>query len=614
MRSKSGMTVFAWIMLAAIIFGLGGYGVTNFGGGVGSIGKVGNQQISTQDYYRAMQNGLDAYRSQYGQNQTVQQALQAGVGAQVQQRLVITAALDNADANLGLSVGNAALRKAISGMSAFQGPDGKFDEQAYGSVLKSNGLTKSGFEKNMRKQLSRDILQQAFAGAVPASATFVDTITAYAAERRGYTALKITAADLQTPVPAPTDKELHAYYDAHKKAFTSPEAKMLTYAALTPEMMAKKIPIDEKTLRGLYAKNKASFETPEKRTVDRLVYPDAAAAKAAKAALDAGTKTFAQLVTDRGLKLSDISMGAVTQDQLSKTAGTAVFAAKDKSVVGPVDSSLGPALFRIDGITPAKTITFDQAKAQLARGLQDQKAGEMISNQVEKINDKLAGGATLEDLAKETDIELGHMAFTAGDSSGLAAYPAFRAAAQKVKAGDYPSLIQLKDGGIAALRLDKTRKAALIPYDKVAGKVKAAWTAEATAKALKARAEEIVKGVQGGADLASFGKPETNQPILRTGYVDGVPNALVPDLFKLKAVGALTAIEGKDAAWVVRLDKIMPADTKDPDVKKLMARLAATESQGIENDGFNMFATALMAKTRVSLDQAAISAVNAQFH
>jgi peptidyl-prolyl cis-trans isomerase D len=614
MRSKSGMTVFAWIMLAAIIFGLGGYGVTNFGGGVASVGKVGSQEISTRDYYRAMQSELDAYRAQYGQDKTVQQAMQAGVGAQVQQRLVITAALDNADANLGLSIGNRALRKAISAMSAFRGPDGKFDDQAYGSVLRSNGLTKSGFEKNMRKQLARDILQQAFAGAVPASPTYVDSIAAYIAERRGFSLLKITAADLKTPVPAPTDKELHAYYGAHKKAFTAPEAKMLTYAALTPEMMAKKIPIDDKTLRALYDKNKASYVTPETRKLDRLVYPDAAAAKAAKAALDAGSKTFAQLVTDRGLKLSDIAMGAVTRDQLSKAAGAAVFAAQDQSVVGPVDSSLGPALFRIDGITAAKTTSFAEAKAGLAKGLQDKKATEMISTQVEKISDKLAGGATLEDLAKETDMELGRMAFSQGDSAGLAAYPAFRAAAQKVQDGDYPSLIQLKDGGIAALRLDKTRKAALIPYDKVAGKVKAAWTAEATTKALKAQAEDIVKAVKGGADLAGFGKLEANQPILRSGYVDGAPSALVPDIFALKAVGDLTSVEAGDAAWVVRLDKIVPADPKDPDVEKLKARLAATAAQGIESDGFNMFATALMSKTKVSLDQAAIAAVNAQFH
>lgn len=614
MRSKSGMTVFAWIMLAAIVFGLGGYGVTNFSGGVTTVGKVGGEEITSQDYYRALQTELQAYRSQYGQDQTVQQAMQAGVGAQVQQRLVITAALDDTAAKLGLSAGNAALRKAISGMKAFQGPDGKFDDATYGSVLRSNGLTKSEFEKKTRKQLARDILQQAFAGTVPAPATYVDTLAAYVAERRGFSLLKITPADLKTPVPAPTDAELKAYYEAHKKDFTAPEAKMLTYVALTPEMMAKTINIPEKTLRDAYDKNKASYVTTESRQLDRLVYPTEAEAKAAKAALDTGTKTFDQLVADRGLKPSDISMGAVTEDQLSAAAGKAVFAAADKSVVGPVQSSLGPALFRIDGITPGKTTTFAEAKAKIAASLQQQQAGTAISSDVEKISDKLAGGATLEDLAKETAMQLGHMAFTSGDTSGLAAYPAFRAAAEKVKDGDYPSLIQLKDGGIAALRLDSIRKAALIPFAKVTDKVKAAWTDEATAKALAARAAEIVKAVKGGADLASFGKVEANQPILRDGNVEGAPDALVPDLFDLKAPGDLTSLQAGSSAWVVRLDKIVPADPKDADVKRLKEQLSASAAQGIEGDGFNMFATAMIAKTPVKLDQSAIAAVNAQFH
>lgn len=614
MRSKSGMTVLGWLMLGAIVFGFGGYGVTNFGGGVGSVGTVGDQTITTKDYYREMEQSLNAYRAQNGQNITAQQAIQAGLAGQVQQRLVVTAALDNADDKLGLSVGNTALRHAISQMKAFQGADGKFDDQTYGFVLDRNNMSKSEFEAQMRKQLSRDLLQQAFAGMVPAPKAYVDTIVAYAGQQRGFSLLKISSSELKGPLPTPTDAELKAYYDAHKADFTQPEAKIITYAALTPDMIASSIKIDDKTLRQLYEKNKADYVTPEKMNLDRLVFPDEAAAKAAKAALDAGTKTFADLVKERGLKMSDINLGNVTQERLSKAAGDAVFARKDKGVVGPVQSALGPALFQINDITPADETSFAEAKDELAQGLQEERAGQQISAQIETINDKLAGGATLEDLAKETKMQLGHIDFTQGDSEGMAAYDAFRAAAEKVKEGDYPQIIQLKDGGIAALRLDSIRKASVIPYDKVADKVKAGWQKQSTDKALAARGAEIVKQVEGGADLASFGKVEAEDPVLRNGYIDGIPQSVIPDVFKLKKTGDLGSVQSGDAVYVYRLDKIEAANTKDEDIQKLQAQLRATAAQGIAGDGFNMFATALMAQTKVKLDQAAISAVNAQFH
>ncbi|MDE3238980.1 MAG: SurA N-terminal domain-containing protein [Paracoccaceae bacterium] len=614
MRSEGGMKVMAWVMLGAVVFGLGGYGVTNFGGQIGAVGTVGDQTISARAYARALQRELDTYRKQIGKDLTPQQALQLGIDSQVQQQLVTEAALDNEDDRLGISVGNTALREAIQRINAFQGPGGGFDKTAYSYVLSQNGYTVADFETQTRQQMTRTILQQAIGGMVPAPKAYVDTIVAYLAEERSFDMLKITAADLPNPVPAPTDAELQAYYKAHAADFTQPEAKVLTYVALTPDMLAATVKLDDATLKALYDKNKATYSKPETRKVDRLAFPSEAEAQAAKAALDAGTKTFDQLVADRGLTAANVAMGSVTQDRLSTTAGAAVFGLKAPGVVGPVASAVGPAIFRVDAITPASTETFDEVKSKLGADLRTQKAVAEIGTRAQAISDKLAAGATLQDLVKEEGMQLGHMDFTAGDTTGMAAYPAFRDAAAKVKQGDYPTLIQLKDGGVAALQMDSLRKAEVIPFDKVADKVKAGWTAEATTKALKARAEEIAAKVKGGADLASFGTVEKHPAILRSGFIEGVAKTLLPAIFKLQKPGELTTAEEGDAAWVAKLDKIVPADPKNPDVVKLRGEVEKSAQQGIATDGFDMFATAVISGTPVKLDKTAIAAANSQAH
>ncbi|TMV78207.1 peptidylprolyl isomerase, partial [Thioclava sp. BHET1] len=465
--------VLVWLMLGMVVFGLGGYGVTNFSGNINSIGSVGDQEISTADYSRALQQELAAYRQQMGNKLTAKQALAMGLDSTVRAQLITTAALDDEDQRIGLSVGNGALRDAIRALPAFQGPDGKFDDSTYKLVLQQNGLSVSDFEAKMRRQLTQKILEAATKGAVPAPKAYISTLEAYIGQNRSFSTLTVTDKDLTAALPMPSDKDLKTYYDAHKSDFTAPEAKMISYVSLTPEMLAGKMKVDPKQLDQVYQQNKDQFDKPEKRLVERLVYPTEAAAQAAKAELDSGKATFADLVKARGLAMADVDMGDVTKDDLSDDAAEAVFGLDKPGVVGPVKSALGPALFRMNAIIPADSTGADEARAELAEGLRTQKARQAISNQVEDITNKLAAGATLEDLAKETDMKLAKITYTAGDKDGIAAYPAFRTAADAVKDGDYPQLIQLKGGGIAALRLDSIRKAALIPYDKVADKVKA---------------------------------------------------------------------------------------------------------------------------------------------
>ena len=377
-------------------------------------------------------------------------------------------------------------------------------------------------------------------------------------------------------------------------------------------MLAPTIKIDDKALHDLYDKKKADYDQPERRLVERLVYPDDAAAKAAKAKLDAGTATFEDLVKARGLELSDIDMGDVTRSDLGK-AGDAVFALAAPAVVGPLPTDLGPALFRMNGILPAQTTTFDEARPDLLSELRQQKAGSLISDQIEHLNDLLAGGATIEDMAKETDMQGGHIDFTADTSDGIAAYEGFRKAAAKVTTDDYPTIIQLDDGGVVALRLDKVVPPALIPFDKVRDKVVEGWTRAETDKALMARAAEIEKGVKGGATLGSYGTLDVQEPIERSGFVEGAPKSLMQGVFGL-AKGAVAAYEGDEVVWLARLTAILPPDETDPDVEKMRTRLADQGSQGIANDAFALFAAAVERDAGIQLNQAAVNAVNAQFH
>jgi peptidyl-prolyl cis-trans isomerase D len=598
-----------WTLMGMLILGLGGFGVTSFSGGVSKIASVGDIEITTDDYARALKTQVNAFSQQLGQPITMQQALSFGIDKQVMQSVITRAALDNEAGRVGLSVGDEVVAAEIMKMDSFKGVSGSFDREAYRFTLSRNRLSEAEFETNLRRDISRELLQGAVGGGFAAPKPMTDTLYAWVAERRGFSMLRLTEADLTTPVAEPTETELKAHYDAHIDRFTKPEAKRITYASLLPEAIAKDQPVDEATLKKLYDDRISEFVVPERRIVDRLVFPDQASAEAAKARLDAGT-TFEELVAERGLTLDAIDQGDVSKEDLG-AAGEAVFAAAEGSVAGPVDTDLGPALYRVNGVLAAEETSFEAAHETLAAEMQTDAARRAIGERVEEIDDLLAGGATLEDLAKDAGLALATLDYVPGlqGDTTIEGYPAFRMAADAVQDGDFSEAIVLDDGGVVALRLDEIVPAAPIPFDEAKEQVAEDWRKAEVAKALSGRAAEIKAALEGGAKIGTFGIVDVTPETARSGFVADAPETLLADVFRM-AEGAVEITEAEGFTAVVQLDKILPAATEGEDAEALKASLEAQAQQAISQDAFAAYTAALTAGAGITLDQAAINAVH----
>lgn len=609
-KRKLGSTL-VWGLLVLIMLGLGGFGVTNFGGGITSIGRVGDREIDVNEYSRALRQQVDQMSRQFGMQLTLEQARAFGLDQQVLRGLVSKAALDNETARIGISAGDATLAAEIQKMDAFKGTSGTFDRETYRFALDRNNLTETKFEEGMRADIARSVLQGAIVGGFTAPAAYTDTLAAWQGEARSFSVLPLSEADLASPLAAPTEAELQAVYDAQIASFTKPEAKRITYAALHPETLAPTMPVDDAAVQAAYDARIAEFMVPERRLVERLVYPTEDEAKAAKARLDAGEATFEQLVAERNLALTDIDLGDVSRDDLG-TAADAVFALAEPGVTGPVATDFGPALFRMNAVMAAQETTFDQAKDDLKSELQLVAARKAVSEKFEQINDILASGADLEDAAKEAGMELATVDYSVETpSEGIFAFEGFRTAADALQEGDFPEAIELDDGTIVALRLDETVPPTPIPFTDAKAQVTEVWKQGALTAALAARAAEIKAAVEGGASLGSFGIVSASRNLTR----DAAPGDLPPDVLKaafgMKA-GEIQVLELGDFVGLVRLDEVTPAATSGEDAEALRDSIAIRARRDIAQDAFTLFSDALGLEAGIELDQTAINAVNAQ--
>ena len=314
-RKRKGASVVVWLLMAMLVTGLGGFGITNYGGGATAIGTVGARDISVTQYARALQSEVNAFSAQMGTQIPLQDALNIGLDQQVRQKLVTTTALDGEADRVGLSVGDARVAEEITANTAFRGASGTFDRETYRFTLRNNNLTEAEFEGALRDDLSRALLQGVVSGGFAGEGTLTDTLYTHIAERRGFSLLQLTEADLTQPLPAATEADLQAHYEANVAAFTRPEAKRITYAALLPEKLASTMPVDDAELKKLYETHRDDLVRPERRLVERLVFGTEDEAKAAKARLDAG-EAFEKIVEERGLKLLDIDLGDVSKPEL----------------------------------------------------------------------------------------------------------------------------------------------------------------------------------------------------------------------------------------------------------------------------------------------------------
>lgn len=610
LRKKRGNSVI-WGVLSLVMLGLGGYGVTNFSASQTELGKVGDRTIEARTYARALKREIDAFSAQVGKPVGFEQVQALGIDRNVLSQLVSAATLESEAKNLGVSVGDAQVSEKIMSAQALQGVDGKFSRDAYSQFLSQQGLSEAEFEQTLRDEAARTLLQGAVLGGVAAPEALVNRLTAWSAETRSFTYAELLASDLPEAVAKPSDAEIKAWYDAHNDAYMKPETRKLTYIWLSPDDLLNQVEVDEDALKKAYNDRKAEFMVPEQRLVSRLVFPTEEEAKAAKAKLDSGETTFEGLVKDRGLAVEDVDLGEVTREKLG-AAGDAVWALTEPGVVGPLQSDLGPALFAMNGILEAQETTFEEARDDLKSEVAMGRARRMVADRQNEIEDMLASGATLEDVAKDTGIKIGQIDFNTESEGGLAGYESFRKTAAEITADSFPTLVGLEDGGVFALRLDGTDPSTVRPLAEVKDKVTADVMKDATHSALMTMAQESLAQIENGATLEALGLVTTRfDDFARDGFVADAAPAIGKQVFEMTA-GDSRVIDADGHVYLVTLTAVTPADMNADRVKAAHEKISAALGQSVGRDLFEMYTKATQAGVGITLNQAAINAVNAQ--
>lgn len=611
---------FVWAIIVMLVVGLGGFGLSNFGGSSQAVVTAGSRNVTVQEYYNALQGELRQISAETQQpatlasvNELYTQVYGQTLDQRVLDRLTLDAALDNEAAEMGISVGDTQVRDQLVGTPAFAGLDGSFDEDAYKETLARNNLNPRDYEASIRDEIARTLVQAAMVSGLNAGEAQVNAILNYEAQRRDASWIRLDETNLPEPLPTPTEEQLAAYHEANAATdFTTPRTKEITFVQLLPEMLFDTVEIDETALQELYDSRVDEFVVAERRLLERLVFGSQEEAEAAAARLESGEITFDALVEERGLDLSDLDMGDVLAADLEPDAAAAIFAMEAPGTTDALPSKFGPAIFRMNAILPERITTFETARPILRQDLAADRARRVIETLATDIDDLLAGGATLEEVAEETDMVLNTISWSDDQGAGIAAYVDFREAAAALSEDDFPEVMTLDDGGIFAMRLDGFTEPYVLPIDEVREKVIAGWEAQEADAALATYAEQLAAQIALGATAQDLGFEEMSESDLtRRSFVDAVPSDMVREIFAADA-GTHLVLSEFGSTFLVFVTDVKAPDLENPDTIALQERIQTALTQSIAQDAYTAWARERLNAAGATRNQAAINGLLTQ--
>ncbi len=495
-------------------------------------------EINSRDWRQQLERARAEQRQQLGENYDPQVFDTAENKRAILEQLIDQRVLKMASGRAGVAASDAQVKRAILEMPVFQ-VDGKFSPERYQIALASQNLTPKGFENEVREGLAVDTLPQGLAASAFVTNSEMDRLLRLLAEER-------SVAWVQLPAPPPDNgpvsgKEIDAYWASHRDEFRAPEQVTIEYVDIDANALTVP-PADEATLRQRFDKEKSGLGSGGERLVSHiLVAVPADATPAQQQAAEAKAKQLAAQAKAPGADFAALA-AANSDDGLSKGKGgdlgwvgkgvmekpfeDAVFAMQGGQVEGPVRTQFGWHVLQVREVKGATEANFDDVRARLATEQADADRERIFNDISTKMVDLVNKNPTaLDPAAKAAGLAVKTLGpFPRGGGPGIAGNRAVQRAAfadSAIQDGLVSDTIEVGPDHVVLLRVTQHTPARELPPAQVRNQIVAAIRVERTQKAAQALADAMVAKLKAGTPLAAVaaerGLAPTSMPNVQRG-------------------------------------------------------------------------------------------------
>ena len=606
-KSAASLVIKLLAFLLVASFAVWGISDTYIFGQVGStVAEVGKREITVPVLQRAFRREVDRLR-QF--NIDEQKAREIGLLDQTLNRLVSTTLIESAAQDLGMVIGKSSLREEIRKQFG-----GTVDTTQFQNALRNNGLS----EGQYLAQLSGDMIRSQYLESltVPARAPnqLADRLYRWREEKREAEWFTVPV-DPNSPVRAPSDQELEAYYKANQQNYKAPEFRSARYVHIDPAAQAKDITVSEDKLKSAYEDRLDSLVVPESRTVLQMLLPDMATAEKARTRLNAGEDFIAVAKDLAGQDESATRLGTVTRKDLPDELAEKVFTLSKGVVSEPVQGPFGLQLLKIVEIAPGKTPTLEEVRPMLTKELAREEAIDAVFDLANRLEEAIGGGAKLDEAARELGLTVHTLKAVSADGRDRSDKPVaelpgppFLETLFATAQGEDSLLTEAAENAFFILHVDAVVPSEVRSLDTVRDEVREDWKQAERWKMARATAKSLVERLNAGAKIAEISgksgyKLRSSGAFNRAGQglTAGMSPELASALFDAAATGHTAMADGRDGVQVAQLKAISKAAVESD--RKGVEALANTLQAGIAGDVAGQLDMALRKRHDVKIDR-----------
>ena len=363
---------FTWIVVITIsfVFVISGMSFlfTGAGGGSSYIAKVGDNEISQQQFQQYAQ----------GQGATTEVQKRQVLDQMVSQYLILADAQKH-----DLQVPKIALQSAIFTNPMFFGEDGKFSSEKLTEVANYVG----GMGK-LEAMLSQNII----AGTIPNAIQSTAFVTkdenallesAYAVSKSvGYVKYDPKALELEVK---PTDEQLQQYYTQHKSEYVTPANASISYFVITKDDFKSNDKVTDEQVQEYYNENKdlfKSFDDKAKTSIKSIIQNRKALTVYISYTQDIDGMKFADLAKKMG-KAKTSSVVDNDEATVEGVKNSLFFINIDKQSAIAIDQGK-TLVYQVDKLTPAAQQKFDDVKSAVTQAYTIEKSKELAQQKAEQ--------------------------------------------------------------------------------------------------------------------------------------------------------------------------------------------------------------------------------------
>ncbi len=502
---KFALAILALIALPFVFFGIN----YNFIG-VGFAAKVNGDEISAFEFENAYRNQLLRLAEQGTEIPTeLRQLVREGVLDALIRDMLVNQFLEQA----GYEISDQILTDFIQRDETWR-VDGEFSREAYYQWLETRGLDPGQFEASQRRGLEQNQLQRGVAASAFVTPSEYRRYLNLYGEQRQVSIAEIDIVALAETIEV-SEEEARAYYDERPDAFRSPESVDLSYVELRRDALAAGVEVGEDELERYYQESSSRFVQDEQRRARHILIPfgdDEAAAGEQAAALAARAQAgepfedlARQYSKDGGTAQQGGDLGFMLRTQLSGELGDAIFEMETGDIVGPVKSTFGFHVIRLDGVRAGGPLPLEEVRGELERELRSQKADAQYETLERQLADALFDAANIETLARSVGLELnGTSGFTrlGGEPFGTnqAAIDAIFDDAVLTR-GEISDIIELDANRAIVVAVTRYNEAARRPFEEVRAEIDSSIKSERAFAIANQRVAELQAALLGGADF-----------------------------------------------------------------------------------------------------------------